>query len=174
MSYFWLTQSWKWDNLMVSIMFSQSQSSLCSLPKTRIKSVDIIELWQLKKSFIFTYYLLKYWITFFIATTGLMTPKCKLSLSSDFGSRRLLTRPSLLFCIPWSCWPRNQNPKGKSGSFLSNVNVIQCAFLFNKHFESSQKLLKSNNCKSRKKDCFWGANFSNLDKPLTKKLKSVL
>ena len=59
-----------------------------------------------------------------------MIPKCKLALSSDFGSRRLLTRPSLLFCIPWSCWPRNQNPKGKSGSFLSNVNVIQCAIVF--------------------------------------------
>ena len=33
-------------------------------------------------------------------------------------------------------------------------------FTFNKYFESSQKLLKSNNCKLSKKDYFWAANFS--------------
>ncbi len=44
----------------------------------------------------------------------------------------------------------------------------------NKHFESSQKLLKSNICKYSLKEYFWAANFSTWDKPLSKNLKSVL
>ena len=55
------------------------------------------------------------------ASTGLMIPKCQFSFSSSFGKISRLKRSIRLLCSPCFCWPRNQNPKGKSGSFLSNL-----------------------------------------------------